>query len=106
MLVEGKAEVLYPLGHDDAWRDIYRRITMRYVDEESGGHYLTETHDQPRALIGVTLGSAKVMTWRMPGENESFSGIWAARFYEHGSKMHRQVVAGGSQTSGKRLKVG
>ncbi|MCY4389498.1 MAG: pyridoxamine 5'-phosphate oxidase family protein, partial [Desulfurellaceae bacterium] len=26
VLVEGKAEVLYPLGHDDEWRDIYRRI--------------------------------------------------------------------------------
>ena len=32
VLVEGKAEILYPLGHDDEWRDIYRRITQRYVD--------------------------------------------------------------------------
>ena len=43
VLVEGKAEVLYPLGHDDEWRDIYRRITLRYVDETSGDYYLTET---------------------------------------------------------------
>ena len=48
-----------PLGHDDEWRDIYRRITLCYVDEESGDYYLTETHDQPRALIGVALESAK-----------------------------------------------
>ena len=62
VLVEGDAEVLYPVGHDDEWRDIYRHITLRYVDESSGDYYLTETHDQPRALIGAPLASAKVMT--------------------------------------------
>ncbi len=106
VLVEGKAEVLYPLGHDDEWRDIYRRITLRYVDEESGDYYLTETHDRPRALIGVALESAKVMTWRMPGEGEPFSGIWATRFYEQGSKMREQVASGGGEAGGDKLKVG
>ena len=106
VLVEGKAEVLYPLGHDDEWRDIYRRITLRYVDEESGDYYLTETHDQPRALIGVALESAKIMTWRMPGEGEPFSGIWATRFYEQGSKMRGQVASGGGEAGGDKLKVG
>ena len=106
VLVEGKADVLHPLGHDDEWRDIYRRITLRYVDAESGDYYLTETHDQPRALIGLRLESAKVMTWRMPGENEPFSGIWATRFYEHGSKMRDQVATGGGAASGDKLKVG
>ena len=106
VIVEGKADILFPLGHDDEWRDIYRRITLRYVDEESGDHYLTETHDQPRALIGVTLASAKVMTWRMPAEDEPFSGIWAKRFYEEGSKMRGQVEAGGGEVRGDKLKVG
>ena len=29
-----------PLCHDDEWRDIYRRITLHYVDEESGDYYI------------------------------------------------------------------
>ena len=106
VLVEGDTEVLYPLGHDDEWRDIYRRITLRYVDEASGDYYLTETHDQPRALIGVPLASAKVMTWRMPGEDEPFSGIWATRFYDRGTKMREQITAGNVAASGDKLKVG
>ena len=106
VLVEGKAEVLYPLGHDDEWRAIYRRITLRYVDEASGDYYLTETHDQPRALIGVRLVSAQVMTWRMPGPDEPFSGIWATRFYEPDSKMREQRASGGGTAGSDRLKVG
>ena len=98
--------MLYPPGHDGAWRDIYRRITLRYVDEESGDSYLTETRDQPRALIGVALVSAKVTTWRMPGENDPFSGIRATRFYARGLKMREQIDAGESQAGGGRLKVG
>ena len=106
VLVEGDAEVLYPVGHDDEWRDIYWNITLRYVDEPSGDYYLTETHDQPRALIGVPLASAKVMTWRMPDSDEPFSGIWATRFYDQGTKMHEQIRAGGAKASGDKLKVG
>ena len=75
VLVEGKADILYPLGHDDEWRDIYRRITLRYVDEGSG-------------------------------EDEPFSGIWATRFYEQGSKMREQVASGGGEAGGDKLKVG
>lgn len=106
VLVEGTAEVLYPLGHDDEWRDIYRRITLRYVDEASGEYYLTETHDQPRALIGVPLATAKVLTWRMPGDAEAFSGIWATRYYEQGSKMRAHIASGSAQSSGDKLKLG
>lgn len=106
VLVEGDAEVLYPVGHDDEWRDIYRNITLRYVDEPSGDYYLTETHDQPRALIGVPLASAKVITWRMPDSDEPFSGIWATRFYDQGTKMHELIRAGGVTASGDKLEVG
>ncbi|HEX5267359.1 MAG TPA: pyridoxamine 5'-phosphate oxidase family protein, partial [Acidimicrobiales bacterium] len=34
VVVRGSAETIHPLGHDDAWRDVYRRITMRYVPVE------------------------------------------------------------------------
>lgn len=58
------------------------------------------------ALIGVALESAKVMTWCMPGEDEPFSGIWATRFYEQGTKMREQVASGGGEAGGDKLKVG
>ncbi len=47
-------------------RDTYRCISRRYIDDQSVHYYITETIDQPRALIGVELTKAKVTTWRMP----------------------------------------
>ena len=89
VLVEGAAKILYQPGEDRKWDDIYRRIACRYIDEDSADRYLSETRDQPRALIGVERARAKVTTWRMPGENEPYAGIWATRYYEPGSKMAR-----------------
>jgi PPOX class probable F420-dependent enzyme len=79
VLFEGTAEVLYKVGEDRKWDDVYRRIACRYIDDASADYYLTETKDQPRALIGVARAQAKVTTWRMPTENEPYSGIWAQR---------------------------
>ena len=87
VLFEGAAKILYQPGEDRKWDDTYRRIACRYIDEDSADRYLSETRDQPRALIGVERARAKVTTWRMPGENEPYTGIWATRYYEPGSKM-------------------
>jgi PPOX class probable F420-dependent enzyme len=87
VLFEGAAKILYEVGQDRKWDDVYRRIACRYIDEESADRYLTETKDQPRALIGVERAHAKVTTWRMPGGDEPYTGIWATRYYEPGSKM-------------------
>ncbi len=87
VLVEGAARIFYEVGEDRKWDDIYRRIACRYVDESAADFYLSETRDQPRALIGVEFARAKVTTWRMPNPNEPYTGIWAKRYYEPGSKM-------------------
>jgi PPOX class probable F420-dependent enzyme len=87
VLVEGAAKILHEVGQDRKWDDVYRRIACRYVDEAAADFYLSETRDQPRALIGVEFASAKVTTWRMPNPNEPYAGIWAKRYYEPGSKM-------------------
>lgn len=91
VLVEGRAEFLYEDGDDAKWRDLYRRISCRYVDEASADFYINETIDQPRALIAVELAKAKVTTWRMPREGEPYTGIWAKRYYVQGSKMREQA---------------
>lgn len=106
VLVEGNVEILFTPGHDDQWRDIYQRITCRYVDEQSADYYLTETLDQPRALIGIELAEAKVTTWRMPKEGEAYVGIWHKRYYEAGSKMRQLTEVGESASSGGKLKIG
>ena len=84
MLFEGKAEILFEPGDDRKWDDIYRRIACRYVDEASADYYLTETKDQPRALIGVDRAKVKVTTWRMPTENEPYSGISGSAILRRG----------------------
>jgi PPOX class probable F420-dependent enzyme len=97
VLFEGKAEVLYEVGQDRQWDEVYRRIACRYIDEASADYYLTETKDQARALIGIDLATAKVTTWRMPAENEPYSGIWARRYYDAGTKMAKTAMATGAK---------
>lgn len=87
VIFEGTAKILHDLGQDRKWDDVYRRIALRYIDDSAADHYLTETRDQPRALIGVERAKSKVTTWRMPAEDEPYTGIWARRYYEPGSKM-------------------
>jgi PPOX class probable F420-dependent enzyme len=101
VLLEGQAEVLYEVGEDRKWDDVYRRIACRYIDEASADYYLTETRDQPRALIGVDRAKARMTTWRMPSADEPYSGIWARRYYDAGTKMAHTTTA----TTGSKIKV-
>lgn len=83
VIVRGAVEIVHGLGEDDAWRDRYRRIATRYTPEEWADAYLTNTHDEPRALLALDCDPASVTTWRMPLQGEDPTGIWAKRYY-HG----------------------
>jgi len=85
VLVEGSAELVYDLGEDNAWRDQYRRIAKRYVEERSADAYVENTIDQPRGLFRLQLAAAKVSTWRMPVSGEDAMGIWHDRYYTPGT---------------------
>ena len=105
VIVEGRVDFLYENGDDAKWRDLYRRISCRYVDDASADYYITETIDQPRALFAIDLAKAKVTTWRMPREGEPYTGIWAKRYYVEGSKMRKQAEGGGG-AKGDKLSIG
>jgi hypothetical protein len=105
VIIEGRVEFLYEDGEDDRWRDLYRRISLRYIDEQSTDYYITETIDQPRSLLAIELAKAKVTTWRMPREGEPYTGIWAKRYYVDGSKM-RRLAESGSGAATDKLKIG
>ena len=94
VLVEGRVDFVHEPGEDDRWRDLYRRIARRYVDDETAEHYIQETIDQPRGLVALDLSKTTVTTWRMPKEGEPYTGIWAKRYYVEGTKMRRQAETG------------
>jgi PPOX class probable F420-dependent enzyme len=81
--VRGTARILHEPGDDDAWRDLYRRIAKRYVDDDAADAYVDGTIDQPRALcaVSMTAPGVRVTTWRMPVGDEKGTGIWARRYY-------------------------
>lgn len=82
VVLRGAVRALFPLGEDDRWRDVYRRITMRYVPPDWGEAYLADTHDEPRALLGLPISQATVTTWRMPARpGEDPLAVWAPRYY-------------------------
>ena len=87
VLVEGAAELVHDVGEDDVWRDRYRRIARRYVDEDGAEAYIQNTIDQPRGLYRLALAGAKVSTWRMPVAGEDGMGIWHGRYYTPGTKF-------------------
>jgi len=82
VVLRGRIQTVHGLGHDDDWRDIYRSITLRYVPPAGADAYLTSTHDEPRALLGLSIAEAKVTTWRMPGRpGEDPLAVWAPKYY-------------------------
>ena len=86
VLIEGNAELIHDLSEDDEWRDLYRRIAMRYVPENAAEAYVQNTIDQERALFNVKLANSKVKSWRMPVDGEPQTGIWHQRYYAPGTK--------------------
>jgi hypothetical protein len=85
VVVRGECRVVRPLGHDDEWRDIYRRITLRYLPPAAGDAYLQDTWDEPRALLGLRLADADVTSWRFPMRaGEDWLDVWAPRYYHEG----------------------
>ncbi len=82
VVLRGRVETVFPPGDDDCWRDVYRRITMRYVPPEWGDAYLADTHDEPRALLGLPIDEAELTSWRMPARaGEDPLAVWAPRYY-------------------------
>ena len=90
VVVRGVATILHEPGDDDAWRDVYRRITLRYLPEAAGDAYLRDTWDEPRALLAVELASSTVTTWRFPMRaGEDWLDVWAPRYYHEGHPRAR-----------------
>ncbi len=82
VVARGEAELVHDVGDDDAWRDLYRAITLRYVPEHFADAYLTDTHDEPRGLWALDLPTARVDTWRMPtAAGEHALAVWAPKYY-------------------------
>jgi len=82
VVVSTDAEILHRPGADDAWRDVYRRLCLRYWDEDAVDTYLESTVHIRRALVSIPLrtGSPEVVTWRLPVAGEDPTGIWASRY--------------------------
>jgi nitroimidazol reductase NimA-like FMN-containing flavoprotein (pyridoxamine 5'-phosphate oxidase superfamily) len=90
VIIQGTCRTIHDLGQDDDWRDLYRRITLRYLPDEAADAYLTDTKNEPRALLGVDLAHAKITTWRFPSrEGEDWLDVWAPRYYHEGHPRSR-----------------
>ena len=91
--VRGTARIVHEPGNDDAWRDLYRSIAKRYIDDDAADSYVDNTIDQPRALIAVSMTAAgsRTTTWRMPVGDEDGTGIWHRRYFRDGSLRAKQA---------------
>ncbi len=87
VVVRGKARIDFEVGNDDEWRDRYRRIAMRYLDDVDANGYVDGTDDQPRALCSIGMKDSQVRSWRMPTDDEPYQGIWAKRYWTDEAKV-------------------
>ncbi|MEC8561473.1 MAG: pyridoxamine 5'-phosphate oxidase family protein [Pseudomonadota bacterium] len=85
VVVRGSAKIEFEVGLDDKWRELYRRICRRYVDNSDD--YVDGTIDQPRALCSVYIPDSEVRTWRFPVGSEHYSGIWAKKYWTKDAKI-------------------
>ena len=85
VVVRGSAKIEFEVGLDDKWRELYRRICRRYVDNSDD--YVDGTIDQPRALCSVYIPDSEVRTWRFPVGDEHYSGIWAKKYWTKDAKL-------------------
>jgi nitroimidazol reductase NimA-like FMN-containing flavoprotein (pyridoxamine 5'-phosphate oxidase superfamily) len=94
--VRGRARIVHEPGDDDIWRDLYRSIAKRYIPADAAEAYVTDTLDQPRALVAVALTGpdTKVTSWRMPVADEDGTGIWHRRYYLDGTHMAELADSG------------
>ncbi|MFP6809149.1 MAG: pyridoxamine 5'-phosphate oxidase family protein [Pseudomonadales bacterium] len=83
VVIEGKAELVFDVGSDDKWRDLYRRIASRYLPGNAADAYIQNTINEPRGLFRVIMKDAKVRSWRMPVAGESGEGIWHRSYYQN-----------------------
>lgn len=82
VVTRGAVEIVHDVGDDDSWRNTYRAITLRYVPETFGDAYLTDTHDEPRALLTMPMRADNTTTWRMPSRpDEDRLAVWAPKYY-------------------------
>ena len=86
LVARGTAVLEHDLGDDDAWRDRYRTIALRYTPETFADAYLEDTHDEPRALYSVDLAEAETATWRMPAKGEDRLAVWSKKYYHSGPR--------------------
>jgi len=82
VLIDGGAELLHDVGEDDAWRDLYLRLSARYIPQRDAEAYVRNTLNEPRGLFRVVLADAKVRSWRLPVDGEASEGIWHKRYYK------------------------
>ena len=82
--IRGTIEVLHWPGDDDAWREIYRAIALRYWPSPPTDDYLDRTRHIRRALIALPFDydSPSTTTWRLPRAGEDPAGIWASRYWD------------------------
>jgi nitroimidazol reductase NimA-like FMN-containing flavoprotein (pyridoxamine 5'-phosphate oxidase superfamily) len=81
-IIQGRVDVVYRPGHDDEWRDLYRRLCLRYWGDAAVTDYIGSTRHVARALVGLHLAAAEVTTWRLPVAGEDTRRVWPRRYDE------------------------
>jgi nitroimidazol reductase NimA-like FMN-containing flavoprotein (pyridoxamine 5'-phosphate oxidase superfamily) len=102
--ITGTAEVVFEPGRDDEWREFRLPLadaSTTAPDDDVPGRewsydaaYRLITHDEPRALVAISLDTSTVTSWRLPVEGELVDGSWAPRYYEHQPRRFRVVKTG------------
>lgn len=91
--IRNRAEIVYEPGHEDDWRDLRlpqptpawtggTRLTDGTVEWDWNEAYNIMTWNEPRALVAVSVASAKTTSWRLPLVGEYLEEAWSGKYYQ------------------------
>jgi len=89
VLIEGSARII---GSDpEEWIPIAKKMSARYLGDDTGSSYFEGSIDQPRVLLGIRASS--ITSWINPPEEELRKRPrldWPTKYYEPGSKWYNE----------------
>jgi len=92
VLIQGSAKIV---GSDPLeWIPIAKKMSARYLGDDTGSSYFEGSIDQPRVLLDINANS--ITTWINPPDTELQKRPrldWATKYYEPGSKWYNEYQA-------------
>ena len=101
VLIEGTSQIVG--SNPEEWIPIAKKMSARYLGDETGSSYFEGSIDQPRVLVRIRGNS--ITTWINPSDEELRERPrldWPSKYYEPGSKWYNEYQSEKATAAAKK----